>query len=104
MHLKTCSQFKALAFKNILAQGLLDFIFSRFRSWLLTVGGACTAVFLLDSMGSGASLHVPEEVLQLIPEPPAKEARQGRNLPRKACFFLEDPRSIQAGKKLPCKF
>ena len=55
------------------------------------------APLYLEPMGSGASLHVPEEVSQLIPEPPAKDAWQGRNFPSSFCFF-EDPRSSQAGK------
>jgi len=34
------------------------------------------APLYLELMGSGASLHVPEEVSQLIPEPPAKEREE----------------------------
>jgi len=44
------------------------------------------APLYLEPMGSGASLHVPEEVSQLIPEPPAKDAWQGRSSPA-ALFF-----------------
>ena len=85
-HLKTCRLFKALAFKSILDQDVLVGV-------LLVL-----APLYLEPMGSGASLHVPEEVSQLIPEPPAKDAWQGRNFPS-SFVFLRVPDLVKLEKK-----
>lgn len=84
-HLKTCRLFKALAFKSILDQDVLVGV-------LLVL-----APLYLEPMGSGASLHVPEEVSQLIPEPPAKDAWQGRNFPS-SFVFLRIPDLVKLEK------